>query len=52
MAAAVVLLPVPGTELVFPGPAVPANIAWLAPGYSLLTWGGMAFFESQTWVRR
>jgi len=37
------LLAVSWTELVFPSPAVPANIAWLALGYSLLTWAGMAF---------
>ncbi len=38
-------------ELVFPSPAVPANIAWLALAYSLLTWGGMALFGSATWTR-
>jgi len=46
------LLAVAWTELVFPSPAVPANIAWLALGYSLLTWGGMALFGSETWVER
>jgi len=40
------------TELVFPSPAVPANIAWLAVLYSLITWGGMALFGSATWVSR
>jgi hypothetical protein len=44
------LLAVTWTELVFPSPAVPANIAWLALGYSLLTWGAMALFGSETWV--
>ncbi|HEY8872592.1 MAG TPA: hypothetical protein VIM52_06150, partial [Stellaceae bacterium] len=39
------------TELVFPSPAVPANIAWLARSYSVLTWGGMALFGSATWTR-
>jgi len=39
-------------ELVFPSPAVPANIAWLAVSYSLLTWAGMALFGSQVWVSR
>ena len=34
-------------ELVFPSPALPANIAWLALAYSLLTWGGMAVFGSE-----
>src|SRR5216683_2739577 len=37
-------------ELVFPSPAVPANIAWLAVLYSLVTWGGMALFGSAIWV--
>jgi len=46
------LLAVTWTELVFPSPAVPANIAWLALGYSLLTWGGMALFGSETWIER
>jgi hypothetical protein len=46
------LLAVAWTELVFPSPAVPANIGWLALGYSLLTWGGMALFGSETWIKR
>jgi hypothetical protein len=46
------LFAVSWTELVFPSPAVPANIAWLALSYSLLTWGGMALFGSATWVTR
>jgi hypothetical protein len=45
------LLAVSWTELVFPSPAVPANIAWLALAYSLLTWGGMAVFGSEAWVK-
>ena len=45
------LFAVSWTELVFPSPAVPANIAWLALAYSLLTWGGMAVFGSATWTR-
>jgi hypothetical protein len=40
------------TELVFPSPAVPANIAWLALLYSFVTWGGMTLFGSQVWVSR
>jgi hypothetical protein len=44
------LVAVSWTELVFPSPAVPANIAWLALLYSLLTWSGMAAFSSETWV--
>jgi len=46
------LLAVAWTELVFPSPAVPANIAWLALAYSLLTWGGMAVFGSEIWSAR
>jgi hypothetical protein len=45
------LLAVSWTELVFPSPAVPANIAWLALFYSLLTWTGMAAFGSEAWVK-
>jgi hypothetical protein len=45
------LLAVSWTELVFPSPAVPANIARLALAYSLLTWGCMAAFGSETWVK-
>jgi len=45
------LLVVSWTELVFPSPAVPANIAWLALAYSLLTWSGMAVFGSETWIK-
>jgi hypothetical protein len=46
------LFAVSWVELVFPSPAVPANIAWLAALYSLATWGGMALFGSATWVSR
>jgi hypothetical protein len=49
--AVVLLLAVSWTELVFPSPAVPANIAWMALLYSLLTWTGMAVFGSEAWVR-
>jgi hypothetical protein len=45
------LLAVSWTELVFPSPAVPANIAWLALAYSLVTWTGMAVFGSETWIK-
>jgi hypothetical protein len=45
------LLAVAWTELVFPSPAVPANIAWLALAYSLLTWGGMTVFGSESWIK-
>ena len=46
------LFAVSWTELVFPSPAVPAIIAWLAVIYSFLTWGGMALFGSRIWVGR
>jgi hypothetical protein len=46
------LLAVSWTELVFPSPAVPANIAWLALAYSLLTWCGMVLFGSEIWAAR
>src|SRR5713101_5266522 len=49
--AVVLLLAVSWTELVFPSPAVPANIAWLAILYSLVTWTGMMLFGSATWAR-
>jgi hypothetical protein len=49
--AVVLLLAVSWTELVFPSPAVPANIAWMALFYSLLTWTGMAVFGSEAWVK-
>src|SRR5205807_4551677 len=39
------------TELVFPSPAVPSNIAWLAIAYSILTWSGMFVFGRETWLR-
>src|SRR5215471_4438622 len=39
-------------ELVYPSPALPIHIAWLAVGYSLLTWAGMAVVGCETWSRR
>jgi hypothetical protein len=50
--AIVLLLAVSWTELVFPSPSAPANIAWLAVFYSLLTWTGMAVFDVETWLER
>jgi hypothetical protein len=38
-------------EIVWQDNAVPANIAWLALGYSLLTWGGMFVFGREAWLR-
>lgn len=39
-------------ELVFPGRAVPANLAGLAVGYSAITWAGMFLFGKERWLRR
>ena len=49
--AVALLLAVSWTELVFPSPALPLNIALLTLLYSALTWTGMAMFGSETWVR-
>jgi len=49
--AVALLLAFSWTELVFPSPAVPRNIAWLAVGYSILTWAGMLIFGRETWLR-
>src|SRR2546426_4418804 len=38
-------------ELVYPSPALPAHIAWLAVGYSALTWTGMFVYSSEAWLR-
>lgn len=38
-------------ELVYPSPALPAHIAWLAVGYSIVTWAGMAVYGGETWLR-
>jgi len=38
-------------EIVWEGNAVPANIAWLALGYSLLTWVGMFVFGREAWLK-
>ena len=39
------------TELVYPSPAVPAHVAWLLVGYSVLTWTGMAVYGREAWLR-
>jgi hypothetical protein len=49
--AVILLLAFSWTELVFPSPAVPRNIAWLAVGYSILTWFGMFLFGREIWLR-
>ena len=38
-------------ELVYPNPAVPQFIAWLAIAYSILTFAGMFLFGCETWLR-
>jgi hypothetical protein len=38
-------------ELVFPGSAVPANIAAMAVAYSAVTWTGMLLFGRERWLR-
>jgi hypothetical protein len=50
--AVLLLFAVSWTELVFPSPAAPSNIAWLAVLYCVITWIGMALFGSATWGRR
>jgi len=49
--AVMLLFAVAWTELVFPSPAAPRNIAWLGILYSLVTWSGMALFGSAAWTR-
>jgi hypothetical protein len=48
----VLLLTFSWIELVYPSPAVPSHIAWLAVGYSVLTLIGMFAFGCETWLRR
>jgi hypothetical protein len=38
-------------ELIYRTPAVPATIACLATGYSIITFAGMAAFGADTWLR-
>jgi len=40
------------TELVYPNPAVPRFLAWLAMAYSVLTFAGMTLFGRETWLAR
>jgi hypothetical protein len=49
--AVVLLLAFAWLELVFPEPAVPANIAWMALAYSAITWTGMLLFGRERWLR-
>jgi hypothetical protein len=39
-------------ELVYPNPAVPRTIAWLALAYSILTFTGMFLFGRDCWLER
>ena len=39
-------------ELVFTGRAVPAQLASIAVGYSLITWTGMLLFGREVWLSR
>ena len=48
--ACVLLLAFSWVELVYPNPAVPAHIAYLAIAYSLLTWSGMVMFGRDRWL--
>lgn len=50
--AVVLLFAVSWFELVFPSPALPANIAILALAYSLVTWTGMVLFGGAEWLAR
>jgi hypothetical protein len=48
----ILLLAFSWIELVYPSPAVPSHIAWLAVSYSILTWTGMAVYGGEKWLRR
>ncbi|MDP9380687.1 MAG: hypothetical protein M3Q29_11175 [Chloroflexota bacterium] len=39
-------------EIVFGGSSVPLNLAFLALAYSIVTWGGMAYFGKHVWLRQ
>jgi hypothetical protein len=49
--ACVLLLVFSWIELVYPSPALPSHIAWLAVAYSIVTWIGMALYGSERWLR-
>jgi hypothetical protein len=50
--ATVLLLMFAWMELVFPGAAVPANIASMLVAYTLITWTGMFLFGRERWLRQ
>lgn len=47
----VLLLAFAWIEVVYPNPAVPRTIAWLALVYSLLTFAGMLLFGRERWLQ-
>ena len=51
LAGVLLLLGFSWIELVYPNPAVPLHLAWLAVGYSVLTFAGMMLFGRETWLR-
>ena len=48
--ACLLLLAFSWIELVYPSPALPAQIAFLAIAYSILTWAGMLAFGRDAWL--
>jgi hypothetical protein len=50
--AVLLLLTFAWIELVYASPAVPRVIAWLAIGYSILTFAGMFLFGGRRWLER
>ncbi len=50
--ATVLLLMLAWLELVFPGAAVPSNIASMLVVYTLITWTGMFLFGRERWLRQ
>jgi len=49
--AVVLLLAFAWVELVFPEPAVPANVATIALIYSSITWAGMFLYGREKWLK-
>jgi hypothetical protein len=39
------------TELIWEGRSIPSHLAWLAIGYSAITWTGMYWFGRDAWLR-
>ena len=38
-------------ELIWDGRSIPSHLAWLAVGYSVITWTGMYWFGRDAWLR-